>query len=771
MAVTPEWHPLNVTDWSWADPAEAGDLIAKVHSCERLLAVVDRFPQASEVKSVDDLSPPSVPPSALGAFEEFGRTTKTFRAVLSLATAGFGPQALMLAAVVYESAMTVIWAARNPDSADYYASLHARWLIDRYESTVSPLRHGDAPSSNSVPLSDEERQRALELFGPDGANLWTGHESVDQLVQDLQASAEDETEALQFQRLLEISYRWALYVSVPSGVAHQSQREQLKQFTSENVGATQIGPSTSHVAFALHLASRSYLAAGSTLAEKYFPSLEPEFERAGGHLFLLWKEPHVLAGLADDDPCPCDLPGASWATCHKWTLELSDRHYEPITDSHIGLRSISSEHPWEAAPEAADPSPPVREATPERAEPEHETSEPDGPVTFTFTCTLPFTLGVNDLSNMTLAVHGKYLDPDDIAHFGEKPWVRFRTTNVLTGGIDLWPANSNEALCRLYGEAPEKIALPKYGSENHYEQWITMETPSGRLDQESPDDPAYAFHRCFRALNTYLLALGLILKNSPIHGIATQDLGSILFRGYFDQAGSWHFQGTLLMHPERWPFILVPASLERRQSAVSATIRDMALGRPFIASSIWHGRATQAERHRGDHAAAIVYLQTAAETMVFDLWRSLLVDKGKTSSEIAHRIQKDMYFKTVLDSELPKLLGGSWDTTLISRPVGLYWAKVYEVRNRIVHGGIDVGPLQSSEAIQAFLAFREYISERLWARHTDYPRTLMAKVGENGLVRRGWSSPVIRQIAMDYRQTSIPFYWPRDIRAKREKAS
>ena len=162
-AVTARWHPRCVTDWTWANPIEAGELIAKVNACERLVALVERFPQASDIPpdidatTVAELQPAGIPEEALAAFEEFGRTTKTFRASLHLARLGYGPQSLMLSTVIYESAMTVLWACEHPDLANHYSSLHARWLLELYSKATDPIMPaGSSRVVETADLSEEE---------------------------------------------------------------------------------------------------------------------------------------------------------------------------------------------------------------------------------------------------------------------------------------------------------------------------------------------------------------------------------------------------------------------------------------------------------------------------------------------------------------------------------------------------------------------------------------------------------------------------------------
>jgi hypothetical protein len=198
------------------------------------------------------------------------------------------------------------------------------------------------------------------------------------------------------------------------------------------------------------------------------------------------------------------------------------------------------------------------------------------------------------------------------------------------------------------------------------------------------------------------------------------------------------------------------------ESQFEGAFRDLTVGRPFIIANLWHGRAMRALSLRGDTADGVVNLQTAAENTAYDLLGSLLVDEGATSTEIEGQLGTEQAYRSLMTHQFSGRLGGNWDLTA-SDPVGTYWSKLYLLRNRVVHAGYTPSVHEAEEAHLAFVAFREFLSQRLWERRKIYPRTLLAKVGTNGLARRGWMTAKMRLLCEQLNSEPYPFYWPRDL--------
>ena len=99
-------------------------------------------------------------------------------------------------------------------------------------------------------------------------------------------------------------------------------------------------------------------------------------------------------------------------------------------------------------------------------------------------------------------------------------------------------------------------------------------------------------------------------------------------------------------------------------------------------------------------------------------------------------------------------------------PVGRYWAKLYQVRNDVVHRGFEPHFGHAEEARDAYVGLVDFVASRVREKARRYPRTLLALVGEEGLRERGWLSSWIRRFVAEAKSESAPFFQPWD-QAKR----
>ena len=147
-------------------------------------------------------------------------------------------------------------------------------------------------------------------------------------------------------------------------------------------------------------------------------------------------------------------------------------------------------------------------------------------------------------------------------------------------------------------------------------------------------------------------------------------------------------------------------------------------------------------------------------------WPFLLIDEGLTSQEIEALRLGDVPYKSLLTRELASRLGGSWDLTRGSTPVGRYWRDLYGIRNRIIHAGYLAHDGDVARAETASAAFDEHLDKRLKAMGKRYPRSLLAKVSRKELEERGWATKSLRALIDPLEAEPLPFYVPRDIAAR-----
>jgi len=267
-------------------------------------------------------------------------------------------------------------------------------------------------------------------------------------------------------------------------------------------------------------------------------------------------------------------------------------------------------------------------------------------------------------------------------------------------------------------------------------------------------------------LGIFLRSHILVFHDPQVYPVATQELGPVVLVGEYEADGSeWKFKFPLLMHPERLPafgaqrtrFGSEAAALQWGQAQILA-------GNPFVQSMLLAVRAYRSGRSRGDYRDEVLSLQTAMESRLYATWQMLLVDQGLTRDQLAQKLSSDRPFRSVLLSILPKLLGlgGSWDSTDLKAPLGAYWQSVYLLRNRIVHAAYEPSSTEADKARSSYDGLRHFIRERLWARRREYPRSVVAVIGTDGMRARNWNDPSFEKRLRQLAAEPTPYFWPWD---------
>ncbi|MGH4020600.1 MAG: hypothetical protein ACRDT0_15485 [Pseudonocardiaceae bacterium] len=394
----------------------------------------------------------------------------------------------------------------------------------------------------------------------------------------------------------------------------------------------------------------------------------------------------------------------------------------------------------------------------------------EGPHVITFTCRLPFPLGIDREIAHAIFFGGDYVDRAraTAAGFYEHPYVTVRLFNGPLRGIDLVPTLVNDAVEHFYGQRlpnadVEMTTAPPDSTMGTYEQWVTLETPGLRLDWEPEEDQAFAFHRSLMALNMFLSAHELISKNTEMRTVSTVDLRPAAVVGAITNAEGWRYLGIMVLHPEATQHVAAPGPPPADGQVYAQIMNELQAGHPFYPVRLWFNRAMRAGQFRGDAAECIVQLQISMESMLYGLWVTAMVDQGLSSREIDDTVPDIVQFESLFKTKVPELIGGSWDVSRRDSPAGRYWSDVYKVRNLVVHRAHVPHAGELDAAISAYIDLRDYINERLWERATQYPRTLFAKLGEGGLQRHGWSTARIRKLAEAFKAEPDSWYLPYDV--------
>jgi hypothetical protein len=189
--------------------------------------------------------------------------------------------------------------------------------------------------------------------------------------------------------------------------------------------------------------------------------------------------------------------------------------------------------------------------------------------------------------------------------------------------------------------------------------------------------------------------------------------------------GDWKLRGPILMHPDAKPRRLSSRSVGEHAESLNKAMKTMLGGNPFVRSWQWKARAER-RRYEGDDADAVVSFQIAAEVLLFELWRLILIDEGRSKAEVEKAV-RETTFATLVKSELGPRLGGTWDTTRPRTPVGRYWNDLYQLRIQVVHGGYLPHGGDADRAERAFEDLEEFLGQRLQTRAKRYPSAVGAR--------------------------------------------
>lgn len=398
----------------------------------------------------------------------------------------------------------------------------------------------------------------------------------------------------------------------------------------------------------------------------------------------------------------------------------------------------------------------------------------DGPFVVTYTAHLPFPIGVPTELGHVLFLGTPFKDTNATSSFGDRPFVNIRVFDTVERGLPMWQKGTHAAIEHFYGEQPDGDPDQRYGEDHfmEHDQWVSLETPHAALeDEDQAADPIFSFHRCLRIFNLFLQTALILTGDVRIRMIASHDLRPVVVIGALQKGKKWRGLMDMYMQPEAKPEGLLTTENPFSQNELNNGLYAILTRKPYMNTAIWRSRAQRALRQTGDAADAIISFQIAAESMLFDTYRMLLVDEGLSSAEINTQLSEEIPFYTLLTRRLPEKLGGAWDVTRANTPIGQYWTNLYLMRNSIIHTGAQAHGGHAEAAQTAYWALRDHIEARLRNKRNTYPRTLYARLGEKELAKRGWLTASLRRTVEDIKKGPQPYYWPHDVRTNASQQS
>ena len=263
----------------------------------------------------------------------------------------------------------------------------------------------------------------------------------------------------------------------------------------------------------------------------------------------------------------------------------------------------------------------------------------------------------------------------------------------------------------------------------HIASIIEAVTPKVLLQSEVdaglPHNPTTYVNRCLDALNLWIRSLAVLTQEPSIRTVQAENLPQ--YMAFFHQRPH---EGEIVRfdffrshdNPILSQNSVATRSLTERTRGIASSIDDT---HGVFRSKEWFQTAMRLSTVEGRHDLAMVALNTAFEVLVFGLARVLRVDEGASSAEIDAEFGGRMGVDAVCHRYLEPRIGGRWDTTDTSCPIGEMTATVVDVRNRVAHQGLPVSPTQIGAGLTSFVRFAEFLVRRVAANKWRFQRACM----------------------------------------------
>jgi hypothetical protein len=345
---------------------------------------------------------------------------------------------------------------------------------------------------------------------------------------------------------------------------------------------------------------------------------------------------------------------------------------------------------------------------------------------------------------------------------GSPPWVLIELRQLEADPPPAWPPGFLGELDTLLGAVPSALAPPKASrQEIHVHTWAVCTAP---VAPDGNVEPSPYFDACLAQLNRIVRAYVMVTKETGVRPVTKEDLPFVLiwelrWGDNFDTSDA-----SLMVLHMNLPLPSPPLPPDDEiQVLIAANNANPSLDHPFVVQREWLDRARYARFQEGDREGAVIFLQTAAESLLRGVFSMALVDRGSDSPQIRAAEDAMESFKTLLQRGIPSELGGDWSLTGEGK-VATYWTNLYRLRNRIVHGARYVSGTDAEAALASFSGLVEYINELLLRQPRRFPRTLLALLGEPGLRRRhAWTKEFADAAAAVVGEPN-PYWRPIDLR-------
>lgn len=246
---------------------------------------------------------------------ELSRSRKSYQASLELARQGFGEQAAMINRAMFEDMAVAHWVHANETAAvDRFtraAKLHDHLHVERFRNTgwIS-----DDEASSFEAIADEELRSLKSDFGDYGQLMWTGHNNVRTLLEEIEGqwpTSQSQKQLWDFYNIAHHDNNQLLHSTV-SGMARSLVKREHDGIRMWN------GPSSTSIDKALFGAYWIFINLVFLATDRFeLRDREGLTAMMARHQYDFFR--FTAADTADigrNDPCPCGS-GKKFKKCHE----------------------------------------------------------------------------------------------------------------------------------------------------------------------------------------------------------------------------------------------------------------------------------------------------------------------------------------------------------------------------------------------------------------------------------------------------------------------
>ena len=233
-------------------------------------------------------------------------------------------------------------------------------------------------------------------------------------------------------------------------------------------------------------------------------------------------------------------------------------------------------------------------------------------------------------------------------------------------------------------------------------------TDIGKLTQESYEFLYRHLVHLMRRLNSYIYGYRLLFEDCKTYSISPAQF--FYAHTQVRALPGWELKisGPLVLNANAFNYERILFNVSDRHANVIESLGmhiDQTKG-AFVSSSQFFADARR-YLYRGYPREAVVFLGMSSESLLNGLFRHLRKADGKSDAEVELDFE-EIPFMTRIKKYLSHGLGGDWNLNNNTSRVALWKKHVYDLRNRVIHGGYFPEDHEATLAFVTLVAFSDF---------------------------------------------------------------